>query len=609
MNNWVTGQQLKDGKYIIDGLLGMGGFGVTYRAIEQPTGKLVAIKTLNFRSQRKSNFAELQEKFLSEAMRLAMCRHDHIVKVHPQLFQEDGLWCMVMECIEGQDLDSYINEHGVLSESEGLRIIKQIGDALTVVHNQGFLHRDVKPHNIILRSNTLDAVLIDFGLAREFTPNQVQSHSNDKTQHFAPIEQYEIRAERGAYTDVYALAATLYVLLTKELPVPANIRQCNIPLDPPKQYNPRISDRVNSAILKGMALQPKDRPQSVQEWLELLPHAMPDDDFNLHEEQIAEFLTARNLSGLFELLLELKGLRLNQDYTLKWLYAVGGQSIAYLAESSRGEMAIAKMAFLPYHRAAYVSTEAIRRARHSLEREASLLQQLRDSGLPKFHNLIYATNPLHSLARGDEIVNREPYLVMEFIRGRNLLNIARKAHRNPQTDYETLELLAWEVATTVTDFSIKIAARTEAYLYSDFNPRNLMLTDNPNNPVRILDAGSLILLDFDSTVSPPFTETYVPPEYYEAYDKGETLWPTPSYVMYTLGKTLWEVLTNRQPYPAEDPNMSEPILKNYSRHLQDLILNLVLRRYISFEHLKQVIESMSVSTQIQMSNLTGLFNM
>ncbi len=261
---------MSDGKYIIEAILGTGGFGVTYRAREQPSGQSVAIKTLNSRIQQKSDFDKYQEKFLNEALCLAKCSHPHIVKVH-KVFQHQGLWCLVMEYIAGENLGQYLEDRGVLSEEEGLRIVRQIGEALTAVHSQGFLHRDVKPLNILLRQDTGDAVLIDFGLAREFTSGIAQTHTNQMTECFAPVEQYEKKAERGAYTDVYALAATLYVLLTAKLPVPARFRQeANIPLTPPKQHNPRISDRVSEAILKGMALQPKDRPQTVREWLELL---------------------------------------------------------------------------------------------------------------------------------------------------------------------------------------------------------------------------------------------------------------------------------------------------------------------------------------------------
>lgn len=96
-----------------------------------------------------------------------------------------------------------------------------------------------------------------------------------KTEGFAPIEQYERRGDFGAYTDVYALAATVYNVLTDKSPPPANFRkEFNIPLVPPKQHNSQISNTVNDAILQGMALEPKDRPQSVQEWLEIFssPH-------------------------------------------------------------------------------------------------------------------------------------------------------------------------------------------------------------------------------------------------------------------------------------------------------------------------------------------------
>lgn len=270
MKYWKSGKQLQDGKYIIEDLLGIGGFGTTYRAFEQNSNQLVAIKTLNYRVQRKPNFDKLQENFLNEALCLAKCHHPNVVEVH-RLFKENKLWCMVMEYIDGDDLGIYREEQGgILSENEAIHIIKQVGKSLIFVHNQGFLHRDVKPQNIILRRNTLEAVLIDFGLAREFDSGSVQSHTTDSTLYFAPIEQYERRAKRGAFTDIYALAATLYVLLTGEMPTPAKIRQeGKIPLIPPQEYNSKISDSVNNAIIKGMKLEPEERPQFVAEWLTL----------------------------------------------------------------------------------------------------------------------------------------------------------------------------------------------------------------------------------------------------------------------------------------------------------------------------------------------------
>ncbi len=139
-----------------------------------------------------------------------------------------------------------------------------------MVHNNSLLHRDVKPTNIMLRSGKSEAVLIDFGIAREFTQNLTQTHTQMLSDGFAPIEQYDKRAKRGAYTDVYALAATLYSLLTGEVPTLAPLRAAGMSLEPPKQINPSISDRVNQAILKGMEVNAGDRPQSMQEWLAFL---------------------------------------------------------------------------------------------------------------------------------------------------------------------------------------------------------------------------------------------------------------------------------------------------------------------------------------------------
>ncbi len=265
---WAAGQRLQGGKYTIEQELGEGGFGITYRTREN-NGRYVVIKTLNDAVQRRPDFAQFQQDFLNEALRLARCSHPHIVRID-EVIQEEPLWCMVMEYIDGEDLASRVENQGALLEAEALRYIQQIGEALTVVHNNGLLHRDVKPQNIMLRSGKSEAVLIDFGIAREFSPNLTQTHTQFLSDGFAPIEQYDKRTKRGAYTDVYALAATLYFLLTGEVPTLAPLRAIGTPLEPPKQINPSISDKMNQAILKGMEVNAENRPQFMPAWLELL---------------------------------------------------------------------------------------------------------------------------------------------------------------------------------------------------------------------------------------------------------------------------------------------------------------------------------------------------
>jgi serine/threonine protein kinase len=168
-------------------------------------------------------------------------------------------------------VESYTAENGYLSETEALRYIDQIGQALECVHERKLLHRDVKPNNILLRRESKEAVLIDFGLAREFQPGKIRSMTATKTEGYAPIEQYERRGDFGYYTDVYALAATLYSLLTNRVPIPANYRaEEDVKLSPPQKSNQQISNKVNAAILKGMELEPVNRPQTVREFWELL---------------------------------------------------------------------------------------------------------------------------------------------------------------------------------------------------------------------------------------------------------------------------------------------------------------------------------------------------
>ena len=288
MSHWQPGTIIQDGKYTIAKILGYGGSGVTYRAQENPSGNLVAIKTLNALMQTRSDFGKHQERFVQEAFRLAKCSHPHVIRVD-NICQEGVLWCMVMECVVGGDLRQYAVAKGGLHEAEALRYIQQIGSALDYVHQQKFLHRDVKPANIMLRKQTMEAILIDFGLAREFVQDEIQTHTNSRTESFAPIEQYEKTAKRGAYTDVYALAATFYYVLTLQLPFPAPFRRQGAALIPPQQHNPNISDRINLAILKGMELNPENRSPSISAWLELLKGPAVNHQFRAKNPQDSAF--------------------------------------------------------------------------------------------------------------------------------------------------------------------------------------------------------------------------------------------------------------------------------------------------------------------------------
>lgn len=279
---WQEGKRLNSGRYIIKKQLGDGGFGVTYLATDtRRNNQDVAIKTLKDEFRYSPDFVKLQNDFEKEAQRLKKCVHPHIVKIY-ELFSEESFWstislgliqispklCIVMEYLPGDNLYTLIKRQGALPEAEAIKYIQQVGKALKVVHENGLLHRDVKPENIMLRDNQ-SAVLIDFGIAREFIPNKTKKQTGLLTPFYAPPEQYIEISKRGAYTDIHALAATLYVLLVGKYP-PYDLTR-SVKIEPPQSFNPKISDRVNQAILKGMERRPEDRPQSVQDWLEMLP--------------------------------------------------------------------------------------------------------------------------------------------------------------------------------------------------------------------------------------------------------------------------------------------------------------------------------------------------
>ncbi|KAF3886642.1 MULTISPECIES: serine/threonine protein kinase [Nostocales] len=268
----LAGTTLQGGKYTLDQEIGRGGFGITFKATHHYLHHVVVIKTLNEKLQQHPSFAKFQGQFQDEARRLATCVHPNIVRVS-DFFVENGLPYMVMEYIPGETLaQAFVIPAIPLQESVAVHYIRQIGAALQVVHQNNLLHRDVKPDNIILRAGTQEVVLIDFGIAREFNHGARQTHTGIVSEGYSPIEQYMSQAPRTPATDVYGLAATLYALLTAQVPTPALLRDRE-PMPSPRELQPYLSASVNQAVMRGMAVESRFRPQTVTEWLQLLPNS------------------------------------------------------------------------------------------------------------------------------------------------------------------------------------------------------------------------------------------------------------------------------------------------------------------------------------------------
>jgi len=264
---WMPGQILKTRPFRIESILGQGGFGITYKATHLQLNHQVVLKTPNAGLQNDPEYPKFVDRFIREGQILAKLSENAppgIVRVS-DLFEENGIHCLVMDLVVGPSLFEVVQQRGRLPDTEAVEIIRQSGEALTAVHQAGLVHRDAHPGNIMLRPNG-QAVLIDFGIATELVP-MVPTSKHFAHRDFAPWEQ---RKGSGKPTvDIYALAASLYYAVTGEKPTPSFERQFeNEPLKPAKDFG--VKDWVSQAIEKGMESDPQKRPQSMQEWLTYL---------------------------------------------------------------------------------------------------------------------------------------------------------------------------------------------------------------------------------------------------------------------------------------------------------------------------------------------------
>lgn len=266
--NLATATVLQQGKYTIDATLGIGGFGITYRAINTHLNQTVVLKTLNESLRQHPASAQFQQQFIAEAQRQCQCQHSNIVRAI-DFFEEAGQSFVAMDYIPGKTLAQIVETGKPLSEAQALHYIRQIASALSTVHHSGLLHGDINPEKIIRRADSHLVMLIDFGIARDFTIGTKQTHTNLLSPGYAPIEQYLSDGKCTPATDIYAIAATLYYLLSGEPPVAAPLRD-RIPLAELRQFQPNLSPGIELAILQGLETDPQNRPQTVEHWLTML---------------------------------------------------------------------------------------------------------------------------------------------------------------------------------------------------------------------------------------------------------------------------------------------------------------------------------------------------
>ena len=269
------------GEYEIVRVLGAGGFGITYLGYDHHLDKPVAIKEylpndLAVRLgntevvAKTSNDAEDYkwglDRFLEEARVLAKFDHPNLPKVY-RFFEAHGTAYIVMEYAEGATLSQLIKQRGSISEEEVIQILVPLMRGLQQVHKAGYLHRDIKPGNIILRDDG-NPMLLDFGSARAAIGGKSRSVTSIVTPGYAPIEQYNTKGNQGPWTDIYAVAAVAYKLVTGETPDDATGRLRNDPLVKLSDMNSlKVSYQFARAVDDGLEVYEEDRPQIMSKWM------------------------------------------------------------------------------------------------------------------------------------------------------------------------------------------------------------------------------------------------------------------------------------------------------------------------------------------------------
>lgn len=283
---------LQGGKYKIVRFINSGGFGCTYEAEHVMLEKRVAIKEFFVKDfcnrdettahvtvgtlSKKGLVNKLKKKFVDEAKALCRLEHKGIVKVS-DVFEENGTAYFVMDYVDGRSLSEIVNKQGPLTEAKALKYIRQACDALQYVHDHNRLHLDIKPGNIMIDGND-NAVLIDFGASKQYDEVEGENTSTlmGKTPGYAPLEQLGNDVVKFMpATDIYALGATLYKLLTGVTPVSANLLASGETLAPLPN---NISQSTAKAIAEAMRINKKLRPQTVKDFVNLLNNAVDGDD-------------------------------------------------------------------------------------------------------------------------------------------------------------------------------------------------------------------------------------------------------------------------------------------------------------------------------------------
>jgi serine/threonine protein kinase len=259
------------GNYDLVEKVAEGGMGSVYRARRRDTGEIVAIKIM---PQHMAANKVLVKRFEQEFHAAQRLDHPNIVR-SLDFGETGGVPYLVMEFVEGESLGQKIGREGRLSETEAIRIVAQVAQGLHRAHKVNLVHRDIKPDNVMVMPDGT-AKLCDLGLVKELETdlNLTRTGRGLGTPHFMAPEQFRNAKNADLRCDIYALGATLYMMVTGELPFKSSgpldawMKKMHNDLTPPRKIVPSLSERIDWAIRRAMSADPEQRPVSCREFVE-----------------------------------------------------------------------------------------------------------------------------------------------------------------------------------------------------------------------------------------------------------------------------------------------------------------------------------------------------
>ena len=309
------------GRYTIEGVLGQGGFGITYLGMDELHKKKVAIKeffpqgivTRNIEYEdtvtvtlvgEKDNYEKGKERFLKEAQTMAMFSKDKGIVKALDFFEINNTAYIVMEYLEGVTLKQYLRENKRIAAEDLVELLVPLIEALDEIHSQGLIHRDISPDNIMVLPDGR-IKLMDFGAARDYTEFGEKSLSIVLKPGYAPPEQYQTHGVQGPWTDIYALCATMYKCITGENPPDAIDRLVDDHLKKISAFGIPVLPQIEEAIIKGMSVAANDRYQNVGDFCEDLYGGYEENSEPEAEESQAEPVVAEaNVETKMDMLTE-----------------------------------------------------------------------------------------------------------------------------------------------------------------------------------------------------------------------------------------------------------------------------------------------------------------